>query len=325
MKPLSQRDPFRLGILAGVVGLVAAVGIVALSVASFGTREYTAVLQHTAGLRASEDVQVHGVSSGKVTDIKLEDQAVVVTFVLDQDIDLGADTTAAVKVATLLGTHYLQVEPEGSGSLPQGRIPLSRTTVPFNLQDVIEEGTAKLDELDPVALARALTAVSETLSASGDDIGPALEGVARLSAVVSRRSGEVGDLLRAARAVTDQLNDSSTDIVVLMEQTNLVVNEITSRRVAIRTLLRETTGLSQALTAVVEETKADLNPTLDDLNLALDALNRQDKSLQQVLTSMAPAVRYVANAAGNGPFVDLNTGGAVLPTDEQLCQLGNCP
>lgn len=325
MKPLSQRDPFRLGLIAGLIGLLGAVGIVALSVASFGTREYTAVLQHTAGLRASEDVQVHGVSSGKVTDIELQDEAVLVTFVLDQSIDLGEDSTAAVKVATLLGTHYLQVDPQGSGSLAENQIPLSRTSVPFNLQDIIEQGTAKLDELDPIVLAEALTAMSETFVASGDDIGPALEGIGRLSEVVSRRSGEIGDLLRAARSVTDQLNDSSTDIVSLMEQTNLVVNEITSRREAIRTLLRETTGLSQALTSVVEETKADLNPTLKDLNLTLDALNRQDKSLERVLESMAPAVRYVANATGNGPFVDLNTGGAVLPTDEQLCQLGNCP
>ena len=42
-----------------------------------------------------------------------------------------------------------------------------------------------------------------------------------------------------------------------------------------------------------------------DLNLALDTLNDQDEALERVLEVMAPAVRYVANATGNGRFVDL--------------------
>jgi phospholipid/cholesterol/gamma-HCH transport system substrate-binding protein len=325
MKALAERDPFRIGIVAIVVGGLIGLAIVVLSVVSFGTGSYTAVLEHTAGLRKGEDVQVHGVSVGKVTGVRLMDTAVEVSFVLDDDIELGSETTAAVKVATLLGTHYLQVDPQGSGTLAGGRIPLERTTVPYNLQDVIEVGATRLEELDPVQLAKALTAASETLSASGDDIGPALEGVARLSEVVSKRSSQTGELLRAAREVTDQLADSSGDIVGLMEQTNLVVTEITARRDAIHRLLVETTSLARALTAIVAETKGALEPALVDLNLALDTLNAQDKSLERVLELMAPAARYVANAAGSGRFIDLYTTSPAVPTDDMLCKVGNCP
>lgn len=325
MKPLSDRDPFRIGVLAIALGGLVAGLIVVLSVVSFGTSTYTAVLEHTAGLRKGEDVQVHGVSVGKVTGIRLMDTSVEVSFVLDNDIELGSRTTAAVKVATLLGTHYLQVDPQGGGALAGGQIPIERTVVPYNLQDVIEVGTTQLEKLDPVQLAKALTATSETLAASGDDIGPALEGVARLSEVVSRRSDQTGDLLRAARAVTDQLSRSSVDIVGLMEQTNLVVSEVTARRKAIHTLLVETTQLSRALTAIVSQTKDELRPALVDVNSALDALNAQDKGLERVLQLMAPAVRYVANATGSGPFIDLYTPDPALPTDDMLCQIGSCP
>jgi phospholipid/cholesterol/gamma-HCH transport system substrate-binding protein len=325
MKALSERDPFRVGVLAlvlaGLVGLL----IVVLSVVSLGTSSYTAVLQHTAGLRKGEDVQVHGVSVGQVTGVRLGGTNVEVTFVLDEDIDLGAQTTASVKVATLLGTHYLEIHPQGSGSLADGRIPLERTAVPYNLQDVIEVGTTRLEELDPVRLAKALTATSDALAASGDDIGPALEGVARLSEVVTRRSGQTGELLRAARQVSDQLARSSVDIVGLMEQTNLVVGEVTARRAAIHRLLAETTSLSRALTAIVTETRDDLRPALVDLNTALDTLNAQDEALERVLRLMAPAVRYVANAAGSGRFIDLYTLEPAVPTDDQLCRMGNCP
>ena len=320
MKALVQRDPFRIGIVAIAFGVVIGLVILVLSVVSFGTTSYTAVLEHTAGLRKGEDVQVHGVSVGRVTGIELSDQHVVVSFVVDEGIELGSETTAEVKVATLLGTHYLQVDPQGSGGLADGRIPLDRTSVPYNLQDVLEGGTKNLQALDANTLAEALTAVSETLSASAGDIGPALTGVARLSEVVTTRSSQVGELLDAARSVTDQLSESSDDIVGLMEQTNLVVSEVTARRDAIHRLLVETTGLSDALTAIVKQTREDLTPALRDVNLALASLNKEDDALKKVLDVMAPAVRYVSNATGNGPYVDLYGHDPAIPADDTLCQ-----
>lgn len=325
MKPMSERDPLRIGILTLVVIGLVGVGVVVLSVTNFGTRSYTAVLEHTAGLRTGEDVQVHGVNSGKVTGIELEDDHVLVTFALDSDIDLGERTTATVKVATLLGSHYLEVDPQGGGSLAGDRIPLERTAVPYNLQDVIEEGSKALEELDPELLAKALTAVAGTLGASEQEIGPALEGVARLSEVVSRRSGQIGDLLESTRKVTDQLSDSSQDIVGLMKQTNLVVAEITARRQAIRRLLVETTDLSKSLTAVVRSTNGKLAPALKDVDAVLDSLNSQDKQLTHLLEVFAPAIRYVANATGSGPFLPLFLNPPAIPGDDTDCKLrGAC-
>ena len=322
---MNERDPLRVGVITLVIlGIIGAI-VVVLSVTSFGTKTYTAVVEHTAGLRKGEDVQVHGVNSGKVTGIELEEDHVLVTFVLDKDIDLGNQTTATVKVATLLGSHYLEVDPNGTGSLAGEQIPMDRTSVPYNLQDVIEEGTKALDKLDANLLAEALTAMAGTLGASQDEIGPALEGVARLSEVISKRSDQVGDLLRSTRSVTDQLSESSEDIVGLMKQANLVFTEITSRREAIHRLLVETTDLSNALTAIVKATDGKLKPALSDLNAVLRTLNSQDKDLTHLLEVMAPALRYVANATGSGPFVPLYLKPPAIPADDTTCKLrGDC-
>lgn len=325
MKPMNERDPLRIGIITLVViGLIGA-GVVVLSVANFGTKTYTAVLEHTAGLRKGEDVQVHGVNSGKVTGIELEDDHVLVTFALDSGIDLGDRSTATVKVATLLGSHYLEVDPKGSGSLAGEQIPLDRTDVPYNLQDVIEEGSDALDELDPDLLAKALTSMAGTLGASQDEIGPALEGVARLSEVISKRSDQVGDLLESTRKVTDQLSDSSQDIVGLMKQANLVISEITARREAIHRLLVETTDLARAITAVVKATDGKLQPALKDIKAVIATLNGQSRQLTNLLENMAPAVRYVANATGSGPFLPLYLKPPAIPGDDTTCKLqGAC-
>lgn len=312
---MNERDPFKVGILGIAIGLLLALGVVVISTVNFGTKTYTAELANTGGLRKGEDVEVHGVHEGKVTAISLKGDHVEVKFALSKSIDLGPRTTASVKVATLLGTHYLQVDPQGSGALAADTIPVDRTTVPYNLQDVIQKGSHSLEKLDPALLARALTQMSKTLGASQGEIGPALQGVARLSEVVANRSDQLGALLTAARSVSAQLSDSSQDIIGLMKQTNLVVAEVTARRTAIHRLLVETTGLSRALTAIVQATSGKLKPALVDINNVISGLNGESKQLQQVLTVMAPAVRYVANATGNGPYADLYVKPPALPAD----------
>ena len=66
------RDPFKIGVVALVVGALIAALVVVTSLVSFGTKSYTAVLAQTAGLRVGESVEVHGVPVGEVTSIKLD-------------------------------------------------------------------------------------------------------------------------------------------------------------------------------------------------------------------------------------------------------------
>jgi phospholipid/cholesterol/gamma-HCH transport system substrate-binding protein len=322
MRPLSSRDPFRVGLVAIAGGAVLGLLVVLLTVVPFGQRSYTAVLAQTAGLRVGEDVEVYGVPKGKVTSLDLDGDTVLARFVVDKGVALGDRTTAAVKVATLLGTHYLALTPAGGGRLD--RIPISRTSVPFNLQDVLEKGTAKLEQLDPEVLAKALTEASRTLSASGDQIGPALTGIARLSEAVQRRSDQTGALLAAARSVTGQLSTSSADIVGLMRQASLVIDEITRRRAAIHTLLTETTTLADNLGGIVEQTRQDMGPALRQLNAVLATLRDEDAALKGVLEKIAPTVRYFANATGNGAWGDLWLKDPAFPPDDVSCRMGDC-
>jgi phospholipid/cholesterol/gamma-HCH transport system substrate-binding protein len=325
MKALADRNPFRVGLVALAAGVVLGLVVLVVSVVPFGQRTYTAVLAQSAGLRAQEDVQVNGVRVGEVRSVELVGQAVHVRFTVDKDVHLGARTSAAVKVATLLGTHFLAVDPGGSGELADRTIPLERTSVPFNLQDVLDRGTARIQELDAPQLARMFSVLADQLAPSTDDLGPALSGVVRLSDAVAQRSDQFGDLLRGAQRVTRQLADGSADLVDLMKQTNLVVSEVTARRDAIHKLLVEASRRAGNVNAVIDSTRADVGPALAAINSALAELRRQDRTLRSVLRTMAPAARYVANATGNAPYGNLYAQPPVLPPNDASCRLlGSC-
>jgi phospholipid/cholesterol/gamma-HCH transport system substrate-binding protein len=316
---------FRLGLAVLLAAALVGVGVVLVSSAHVGARSYTAELSHTAGLRAGEEVQVAGVGVGEVTGIELTappHRTVRVHFTVDDDIHLGSRTTAEVKVATLLGTHYLMVVPAGAGEL-DGAIPVSRTRVPFNLQDVIDAAAPELQEFDTGEIQRAMATLADTLDQSRDELGPALDGVRRISAVAARRSDELGELLGAARRVSAQLVDSSGDLVTLMRQADLVLDTLRARRTTIHQLLADLATFGRELAGAVEDTRGDLGPTLRGLGTVIDVLHRHERDLDDAIRDLAPAVRYFANASGTGPYLNQHVPGAM--PDNVTCHLeGRC-
>ncbi|MFT4299565.1 MAG: MlaD family protein [Aeromicrobium sp.] len=319
------KEPRFVGLL-GVIGLLLfALLVFGLSTAQFGKQRVTAVLEHTAGLRVGEEVQVAGVGVGEVTAIRLTDKAVEVDFTIDSDIDLGSTTTAAVKVATLLGTHYLEVTPSGTGSLKNDTIPIKNTSVPYNLQDVIDGADTALTEIDEKAVADAMTVVSDVLGQTPEEARAAIEGVANLSSVAVQRTDQLQSLLNASATFTGLLNSQSADIMTLLQQSSVVLQELNARQQAIDSLLVDAQALADAVNGILADTADDLDPLMANLSQSLDHLYQVRDSIMETVTSLSTMTVYLANATGNGPWVDLNVPSinpdnlaGILPTGEAL-------
>jgi phospholipid/cholesterol/gamma-HCH transport system substrate-binding protein len=320
----SRTDPFKIGIAAfvalGVLGLL----VLGISVIPFGAHTYYAELEHTAGLRPKEGVQVAGVELGTVKRIELAGEHVKVTFTCDKKITLGNGTSASVKVGTLLGTHYLSVVPQGSGTLANDTIPLARTSVPFNLQDVIDQGTGAVEELDGAKIAESLSVVGDALKAAGPSLGPAFKGVSRISEVITKRDDQIEQLLKASRSISNQLADSTGDLTELMRQSNLVIEELVHRRKAIRDLLSDVSSITSTINAILDDNADDFGPMLKDLDTITAVLNARDDQLKLALHNLAVTARYFANATGDGPFVNLYIPDSI-PNKARCGIGGTCP
>ncbi|HSX69128.1 MCE family protein [Nocardioides sp.] len=321
MKPIYQYDKYRTGLVAfGALAILVAL-VVGASRLNIGARGYSAQLANTGGLRVSEPVQVAGVNVGKVTSVTLGGDTVDIEFTVDKDIRLGDQTRIEVKVATLLGTHFLAVTPQGAGDIGDKPLPVSQTRVPYNLQDVIEEGTPEVNEFDVDAIERSFQEMSKVLSVAGDDVKPALVQVSRLSSLIASRSDDLGDLLKATSDVSRQLTESSDDIIALMKASDLILDTLNSRRDAIHKLLVDLNTLGTQLNGIVQENRADLGPILKNLNIVIATLKQNEKVVGKAVDNLAIAGRYVSNAAGGGPFVNLYAKGGALP-DNAACGRG---
>jgi phospholipid/cholesterol/gamma-HCH transport system substrate-binding protein len=285
---------------------------------SLGKRTWYAQLAQAGGLKSGDEVRLAGVPVGRVTSLTIRDAMVRTTFQLRKSISLGRDSRANVKVATLLGNHFLEVVPGGGGPLPDRTIPLANTLVPFQVEDIVQAGGAALEQLDGAKIRAALQTLSDDFRGTPALTRQALDGISRLSAVVLTRRTQLDTLLQQADNVTANLDANRDALVQLLQQASLVLAEVSRRRDAIDKLLVDAQAISVQLTGLVRDNQATIAPLLHHLDVVLATLRANKNALDQIGILLGPAARYFTNAVGNGPYLDINGPDAIFP-DSLLC------
>ena len=265
---------------------------------------YHAEFTDAAGLRVGSEVQVSGIRVGRVSDIRIGQQRVVAKFDV-KDRELGQLTRASVEVKSLLGDKFLNLKPDGSGSMESGAtIPLSRTDTSYDIVGTLNQLTTQTEATDKQNLKAALDTLAETMDAAAPEIKSSFTGLSRLSQTISTRDEEIDELLRNSRNVTALLDERKGDLVTLMNRADQVFKELENRKEAIHTLLVSANQLAVQLEGLVKDNREQLRPTLDALRSILVFLNDREDQIEEMLNNYGPYVSILGNVIGTGPWFD---------------------
>jgi phospholipid/cholesterol/gamma-HCH transport system substrate-binding protein len=305
--PFRERNPV-------IVGAVSLAVIVVMILAAFraedlpligGGDTYYAAFSEAGGLKANDEVRVAGVRVGKVQEVGLAGDHVRVEFTVEDGVDFGRDTSAAIKVKTLLGAMYLALVPNGTGQLPEeAEIPVSRTTSPYDVVEAFSGLASTSERIDSDQLAQALDTMGALMRNTPEEFQSALRGMSALSENIAARDEQLQELLGNMRKVSTVLGDRNQDLVTLMRDGDKLTRALVARRQSVHRLLVSTSELSRQLTGLVRDTRADLKPALDHLDSVVDMLRKNQENLDNSLRLMAPFYRLFANTLGTGPWFD---------------------
>jgi virulence factor Mce family protein len=302
-KRFSERNPITLG-LAGIVVVVLLVGGSLGSAGAYRAltaQEYIARFAEAGGLIVGDRVRLAGLEVGEVTDIRLEGGAVTVAFGVEGG-SLGDRTRASIKTATVLGKKFLQVYPDGRGELPDGMIPLARTSSPYDVQDQLGTLTREVSEVDVPQLADSLNTLSDTLADTPERLRVAVDGVSRVSQTIASRDEALRGLLESANGVTGLLAERSGEITKLVADGDLLLSELSARRDAIRALLVHTTAVVDELDGLAADNRDQLGPALAELDGVLDLLIRNEDSLTASIEGLRNYTGSLGEAVSGGPW-----------------------
>ncbi|MFR9806823.1 MCE family protein [Pseudonocardia sp. RS010] len=304
-----------------VIALVTLAGLAALLFGSFQLAEiplfagstYHARFAEGGGLKSGDKVRMSGSEIGKVTDVDLEDGDVVVTFTA-KGVRLGDLTSSAIKTQTLLGERYLNVESRGAESMSAGdTIPVERTTSPYSLTEGIEDLSRTTGEVDMAQVGNALDSISDAFRGTPEEIGPAFEGVARLSETLASRDQALRDLFARAEQVTGVLKDHTGELQNLITDGNALLDELQARRAIIRELLVRTTAATDQLSGFVDEQHDRLAPTLTELNQVLAILQRNNGNISSAIERVAGFITGLGEGLASGPWFNGHADLAGIP------------
>jgi phospholipid/cholesterol/gamma-HCH transport system substrate-binding protein len=294
-------------IRAGFLGavLTVLVTLVMLSpmslVARATTVQYQALFAEAGGLATGNAVTRSGVKIGTVSDVALRGKAVLVTFAVKSTVPLGSQTSAHIQTGTLLGQRVLTLDSAGSGRLhPHDTIPLTHTSSPYTLTDAVADFTTNTAGTDTAALNQSLDTLSATLDQVAPQIGPAFDGLSRLSRSINSRDETLRELLRHASDVTAILSKRSQKLNTLILNANDLLAVLVERRQAIVDLLARTSAVAKELNRLVADNEAVLAPTLQKLNTVTAMLEKNRDNIAKALPGLRKYLYGVNEGLANG-------------------------
>jgi phospholipid/cholesterol/gamma-HCH transport system substrate-binding protein len=303
IKPLGERNRVAVGVVGTLVLAVLVTAAFSYDELPFvkRTSDYSAFFAEAGGIKPGSVVRISGLEVGKVSDVELDGDKVLVDFTVSKNVALGDRTEAAIKTETVLGTKMLEVTPRGDGALT-GTIPIERTTSPYDLPSALGDLTTAISGLNTEQLSSSLTTLADTFRDTPPDLKIALEGVARFSDTLNTRDAQLRNLLANANRVTGVLAKRSDQIASLVVNANALLGELLTQRQSIDALMNNLTAAARQISGLVADNRTQLKPAVDKLNGVLSILDNHKKELQRTLYLLRRYAMSFGEVLGAGPF-----------------------
>ena len=310
----------RIQVVAALVCVASLAGCAQLGLGEERTTTYsvTADVEQAPNLFEGSRVTVRGVEVGKITDVVPREDFVRVTLEIDGDVLVPADASLSVIPITVIADRYAQLHPAytSGATLENGdHIPLSRTAIPAELDEVITQLQGLLESIEPKGngkgpLAKLITNLDDALRGHSGDLAGALDKSATVLENLANSDEEIAGLIRNLDRLFVALADRTSEIGLINERFRLVARSLLADQAHLEGTIEDVAFLSDETAGLVSESG-------DDLGEAFDRLARVMRELSSHQDALTLGMRWTNVAAQALGAVDANGKGLYAYTGKQ--------
>ena len=294
-------SPMVAGVIAGlVIGVIVAVmAKINLDFAAPWSSTHTVSMQvaDADGIGVSSDVRIAGRLVGQVTGVRSDGSYATVTFHVDNnDWPLPADTTASIRLATLLGQKYVELQPGNDSRnhlADDGTIGLPRTHPVVDFDQILDT----FDKPTRTGLTNLIKTVGAAVSGQEGTLQQLLPSLRDLSqhsvtptGELVKRDPELNGILINLGTTADQLNRSRNDLAGVIDNLNKVTGALASHSEAFRGFIRNGDQWNQTTNMVLG------NGGAEEFNAGLQRLESLATHVNETFAELIPQSRLFKEA-----------------------------
>jgi virulence factor Mce-like protein len=221
------RDPRLWG--ASAFALLAILGLVAamLYISPPGDKIVTFYTDDASSLTPGITVRIAGITVGTVKDLSIEPDQVRVRATVEGSAFVGDQSTVQVRMLTVVGGYYVNVDSLGDSPLGERAIARERVTLPYSLIRALTDTTKLTERVETTPINQTLNQVQQGLT------GPNIESIS--------------SIVDAGNKLTDTLDRQSGQLSSILNLSDEYIEELANYRGQLQELIRKISILEQTL------------------------------------------------------------------------------
>lgn len=208
--------------MATVVGVVAAV----VYISPPGSKIVTFYTDDASSITPGISVRIAGITVGKVKDLAIEPDRVRVRATVDGGAFVGDQSTVSVRMLTVVGGYYVNIDSLGDREIGNASIPEERVVLPYSLIQTLADTTKITEDVQTAPVRESLDEVQSGLTGSNiETISAIIDAGTAMTDTLDRQRGQLSEILSFSDEYIAELanrREMLTDLIekiAILEQT----------------------------------------------------------------------------------------------------------
>ncbi|QZT55768.1 MCE family protein [Mycolicibacterium austroafricanum] len=265
-----------------------------------GQYRVTLELPETGGLYPRGNVTYRGVEVGEVKSVQLTDTGVEAVLSLNDNVEIPANLEVEVHSVSSVGEQFVQLLPRSADGpvLKDGDvIPINRTTVPTDINGVLDATNAGLEAIPQENLQTVIDEAYTAVGGLGPELRRLVTGSTALAIDARKNLESLTTLIDQSKPVLDSQTETGDSIQAWAANLASISGQLQSQDPAVAGILDKGPGGAEEVRALFDRLQPTLPIVLANLVSIGEVAVTYQPSLEQLLV-LLPQGTAVTQAVG---------------------------